>query len=295
VRAGSQVKALARGGSSGIRLARRALRAGETALAHAAAGLLDLAELRRAIEREWDAAAAAESPRWDEQGLFDFESELVDRFVAPASRVLLVGCGGGRDLLPLVERGHRIEAFDPAPRAVERARRLLDERGLSATLSVARAEDFEPARGQDAIVFSWFVYSYLPGSAERVGSLRRLAAALAPGGRVIVTYLLRSARERVWPVRLARLVARARGGDWLPEDGDVIELSPAGDPLHYEHRFAPGELAGEVRRAGLEVRWQSEREGSMGRAELVPAGQEWPASADSTQAGSDASAVNASS
>ena len=47
-------------------------------------------------------------------GLFDFEERaLTEHFPAPPARLLVIGCGGGRELVALAERGFTVVGVEP--------------------------------------------------------------------------------------------------------------------------------------------------------------------------------------
>jgi SAM-dependent methyltransferase len=229
----------------------RPLQALPTMLAAAAAGAVRRQELQAAIGQMWDEIAGLEGT--DRLGWHAWESEFYGSHLSPAGRVLLVGCGTGRDLVPLIERGHQAVGLDLSAAALEVARRRLAQRGLAAELRVGPVEDASLPADLDFAVFSWLCYGYLVGSEARVRALQRLRECLRPGGRVLVTYPLRAQPSSRWPARMARLTARLLRSDWCPEHGDLFLLSRGGArlELHYEHRFVPEEFLGEARRAGL--------------------------------------------
>jgi SAM-dependent methyltransferase len=220
---------------------------------HAAAGLLRLAELRASIAEEWRVSGAAESDRYVLSGLMEWERAFYFRFLEPADRILLVGCGTGRDLIGLLERGYRVEGLDLVPECIGTARRLLEQRRLSAPLYSGGIETIALQSHYDAVIFSWFCYGLVPHGDARVVTLRRVAGALAPGGRILVSYIPAAPASRTAFV-LARLVARLAGSDWQPEDDDVIRLSGRRRTIaRYAHSFPPAQLAAEAQAAGLRV------------------------------------------
>src|SRR3954470_5466931 len=104
-----------------------------------AAGTRRLAEMRADHTHAWDAHYARHSAH--ESSLLRWEEECLGRFAAPGVRVLLVGCGSGRDLLALVERGCEVTGIDPSGTGLELADRLVRARGLSAKLIHGFFED----------------------------------------------------------------------------------------------------------------------------------------------------------
>ncbi len=236
-------------------------------LFHAAAGAARLADLRAAIQREWD-YQAADSDSYIASGLMPWERAFYLAFLKPDDRILLIGCGTGRDLLALRELGYRAEGLDVGPWCTARARAVLKARHLDTPVYTGAIETTDVPGTFDVFIFSWFCYSYIPHSETRTAVLRKLRGQLASGGRILVTYEPVRTPSRRLPIRLARLVGRLSGSDWRPEYGDVVRLGDPGRYFeHFEHRFTPDGLEEEAQVAGLTVAFHEG--GEAGRAVLT--------------------------
>jgi SAM-dependent methyltransferase len=196
---------------------------------------------------------------WSSHGhdgsLFPVERELFERFIPPRSRVLVIGCGGGRDLLALEALGHTMTGVEPSAAALEMCATALHGRGRTATLVRGFFEDARVSGPFDAIVFSYFCYSYIPESARRIACLRKAAELLAPGGRVFISYVVIGGPHPMLP-RLARLSAALTGCDWRVEAGDAVSLRREGMPrpcFFLEHVFTEVEILEEIAAAGMET------------------------------------------
>ncbi|MGE0452509.1 MAG: class I SAM-dependent methyltransferase [Vicinamibacteria bacterium] len=241
----------------------------ERALALLAAALLRRDELRRRLADGWEGCGGGD----DDSGLRPFEAELYARHLLAGERVLLLGCGSGRDLLALAARGHEVVGLDYSPPALERCRARLDAAGVRASLVAGAIEDVAPAGSFGAVVFSWMTASFVPEREQRVRALRRLAACLAPGGRIIASYLRRPPGTRRRGPALARALAALVPGGWRPETGDEIYLSRIARcaQVHYQHLFTDAELRAEAEAAGLRVSQQGDvDDGQDGYAVLEP-------------------------
>jgi len=97
-----------------------------------AIGTRQLSDMRHDSLASWQ--AFYDTHRSHDSRLLPWESEVVDRFIAPGADVLLIGCGSGRDLLPLAERSCRVTGLDPVGSSLDIARGMLAARGLNATL-----------------------------------------------------------------------------------------------------------------------------------------------------------------
>lgn len=245
----------------------RQLRRGSSLLAMGVVGAMRRAELREAIGRGWE--------RYGQDGraapaiLAQWEADFYGAHLEPKSRILLVGCGAGRDLIALAEKGHSLDGLDIAREALAACRADLMQRGLSARLYDCAVEEASFEAQYDAVVFTWFAYGYIPGAAARIRTLQVLSGILRPAGRILLTYQPRAAGVSRIPPMFGRLVGRITRSDATPEHGDLVELLNRGrEPsIHFEHSFAAAEVVAEAQAAGLRVQWHEQAQ--EGRAVLV--------------------------
>lgn len=187
------------------------------------------------MEREdWDR-------RWEERS-HHCHDDPVDVLVAEVSgltpgRALDLGCGHGRAAVWLAEHGWRVTGVDYS----EVALRLARERRPDLDWVSADLRSYEPE--PDAFDLVLVLYVHLP-SHERQALLGRAAAALVPGGTILV---------------LGHAVENLGTGAPGPSDPDVL--------------YAAGEIGGEL--AGLEPvkaeRLTRRVETETGEAEAVDA------------------------
>jgi SAM-dependent methyltransferase len=129
---------------------------------------------------DWNARYAAAESVWGVAANRFVAAELAE--LAPG-RALDLACGEGRNAVWLAERGWQVTGIDYAEVAVERARRLAEQRGVNVELVVG---DVLTAPIEDR-AYELVLISYLQLTPdERHAILVRAAAALAPGG----TFLL---------------------------------------------------------------------------------------------------------
>ena len=227
---------------------------------YASAGVMRRQDLESAIERAWEEHCRTD---WAlRPGLMEWEENFYLRFLRSGDRVLLVGCGSGRDLLPLLERGYECAGLDLGREAIAACRSALECKGLKAPLFVGSVVNAEVEGTFDTVIFSWFCISYIPGTAQRVAALRRLKGLLRPRGRIVLSYFRNQPTMNRIPSGVARALSRLTRSDWTPEYGDYIEVWRDRGELvvHFEHRFAPGEFQREVAAAGLVIVFEEEQE-----------------------------------
>lgn len=218
-------------------------------LVYAAAGLVTTEQMAALVTRRWS-DFGADRPHVL-AGLERWETEFYRRFLTPGERVLVVGCGSGRELIALRREGYRADGVEPAAPAVARARAVLAELAIEGDVHLGCMETTPPAGTWEACIFSWHCYSYIPERARRVAALRAARDRLPATGRILLSYVRRGAPPRRLPRMITATMARLSGSARRPEATDVVELQAGG--LHFEHQFVPGEIEAEARAARLRV------------------------------------------
>lgn len=246
-----RVSPLRRAAFAGFREASRALHLLAFGFQRVAAGTLKDAELRAASRHEWSdyntSAAAVDA------GLRGWERRWYGDRILPGERVVVVGCGAGRELIPLAARGLDVTGLDPVPALIAKAREHLARHELRATLIAAAVEDWEIRDTFDVFVFSDRCYGCIRPAAARVRALSAAARHLTASGRILVS-ITPPVSVNGWGTVVLRLGNRLGRTDWRAEPGDVFGLaSPPDDGLDYHHAFAPGEIEREATAAGLAI------------------------------------------
>jgi SAM-dependent methyltransferase len=215
---------------------------------------MNLAEVKDGIRQSWEGFHSREEDI--ATGLMDWERDLVARFIRPGDAVLIVGAGSGRDVIPLVERQCLVTGVEPASVPLSIARKVLRARQLSATLIEGFFEDVPVPGRFDVVMFSYYSYSYVPESRRRVAALRKAAACLTDGGRVLISYPPLPG-PHPFLIRVARAAAAVCRSDWRLEPGDHVTIHSSAF-RGYTHAFREGEIAREAKDAGLEVVYHAE-------------------------------------
>jgi len=113
------------------------------------------------------------------------EVEYYGRFVERGQPALDAGCGAGRLLLPWLEAGLDVDGCDVSADMVERCREQAAREGLDPTLLVQPLHELDPPRRYRTIV-ACGVFGLGSTRAQDEESLRRLHAALEPGGTLLL-------------------------------------------------------------------------------------------------------------
>jgi 2-polyprenyl-6-hydroxyphenyl methylase/3-demethylubiquinone-9 3-methyltransferase len=158
----------------------------------------------------------------------------IEPLVPRAGTILDLGCGHGllANLLHVAAPDRRVTGIDPDPRKIAVAK-LTERDGLHFALGDATAAELPPC---DAVTLVDVLYLLPDETQERL--IARAAAALRPGGRLVVYAQERRADVRFWLGYAQELVAAGLG----------LTRGPGG--LHYARRE---EMRERLMRAGLSV------------------------------------------
>lgn len=151
-----------------------------------------------------------------------FLEDWIDQI--PRGRALDVACGTGRNSLRLAEAGFAVDAVDISEVAIDRARAEAERRRLDVRWHVAAMDDFEIPAATFRLVT---VVRY-----RNTGLWRRLAAALAPDGWILVEHHMKSSRDVVGPPR----------PEFRLDPGELLEAFGALRIVSYTETVEPADL-----------------------------------------------------
>lgn len=98
-------------------------------------------------------------------------------------RVIDLAAGEGRNAIWFAELGWDATAVDYSSVAIDKARQIAERRGVAITTAVADLADYEPTpSGYDLVVIAYLQLV----DTELAPILRRAAAAVAPGGKLVL-------------------------------------------------------------------------------------------------------------
>jgi SAM-dependent methyltransferase len=104
--------------------------------------------------------------------------------LAPASQVLCVADGEGRNSVWLAQQGHHVQAFDIASSGVDKARALASAQGVTVHYEVVDCDGFAwPQQQVDAVVA---IFVQFADPALRTRLFARMVASLKPGGVLLL-------------------------------------------------------------------------------------------------------------
>ncbi len=154
---------------------------------------LDLMEMFRTWNEPNDDPSDSILSKYDYQAPFyadmpgdGIEPELLQWIrteAPPGGKILVAGCGAGRECIALALSGYKVVGIDFSPGMIRLAEKAAADRKLDVRFKVADLRTHgEPVCSLDAVLFTYDVYSFIPTAGERVTVLTDIGNWLRPGG-----------------------------------------------------------------------------------------------------------------
>jgi SAM-dependent methyltransferase len=141
----------------------------------------------------YDRAATYKQAAHQQVGWFDFEAEVLRAwFPPPPARILVAGCGAGRELIALQQAGFHGVGGDPAARLIDAARARL---GPEVPLAVVSLQQLDRARELDgpfdAAIVGWGAWGHVLERRQRENALIALHKR-CPAGPVLLSWAVQA-------------------------------------------------------------------------------------------------------
>lgn len=130
---------------------------------------------------------------------FDDETAVEAEFIAAAcqkyarrdvQRLLEPGCGGGRLVVAMAQRGYHLTTFDNNPHSVAYVQKRLARKRLPGEVFTGDLANFQLAQPVDAAFCTFNTFRHLTTEAEALAHLNSVANAVQPGGIYILGFHL---------------------------------------------------------------------------------------------------------
>ncbi|MEP4076525.1 class I SAM-dependent methyltransferase [Haloferula sp.] len=102
-------------------------------------------------------------------------------------RALEVGCGSGRLILPLIQKGHDLEGLESSSEMLDRCRTAAQEANLSPTLHLGDMSHFSAEEPYHCLLVPAFTFQL---SNDPAATLRNFKKLLIPGGLLYLTVFI---------------------------------------------------------------------------------------------------------
>jgi len=194
------------------------------------------------------------------KGLNEQERYMVNKYMDKKGKVLVIGCGGGREAIALRRLGHKVTGIDFVPGMIEQAMQNAKRNGLDINFEVRSATELHyPSYSFDYVFFSETIFSNIPTRRLRIKVLRDTKRILKPEGVLFFSVYYRPKDFFYWLNIMDNLrwLASIFKGNFGSQLGDAMRrarVAPVDDSekLCFYHYFSGyKKVLRELKSAGL--------------------------------------------
>ncbi|MFC1755689.1 SAM-dependent methyltransferase [Thermoproteota archaeon] len=189
---------------------------------------------------------------YNKSGLFDWEKRVIEKYYTHCKKILVVGAGGGREVLALRELGYDADGFECNPELVKCANDILESEGFPSDVKLVGRDGCPDApKNYDGAIVGWSAYMLIQHSEERIVFLKKMRALMYDSSPILVSFFYRCGSERYFKavavisnvIRTILMRKRVEAGD------DLV-------PNHV-HYFTKNELELELNEGGFNMDFYS--------------------------------------
>lgn len=194
--------------------------------------------------------AAYLSKAYNQRGLWEWEQKVIDQHFQSCQRLLVLGAGGGREVIALARLGYQVEGLECNPRLVEFANQLLQELGFNSSVKLSpRDQCLSSSYLYDGVIIGWGVYMLIQGREYRIKLLKHLRQIMPEGSPILLSFFVRDQGKQRYYQTITAIANTTRfllRREFI-EPGDM--LAP-----NFFHRFIEEEISNELDAAGLKLK-----------------------------------------
>ncbi len=121
------------------------------------------------------------------KGLKPFEEKLVNTYLSNSHKILVVGCGAGRETVALAKNGYTVTAIDIVPEMVKQTKKMCQEKKVTSNVLVMDASKLDFRKQTfDAVLFLNCIIDQIPNSQKRKKAITEAYRVLKSDGVCIV-------------------------------------------------------------------------------------------------------------
>lgn len=190
---------------------------------------------------------------YNKSGLRNWEKRALERYFQRSKKILVIGAGGGREVLALLRLGYEVYGVECHPQLVKLANELLKEEGFTPNVRlISRDQCPKSDKVYDGIIIGWGAYMLIQGKKQRITFLKDLNARARGRSPILLSFFYRpdATRKKLYfgsIAVIANIIRRCLGRrDWV-EVGDDLALTG------HVHYFTREEIISELHKGGFEL------------------------------------------
>ena len=195
---------------------------------------------------------------YNNQGLFEWEKDLIGKYFRDCKSLLVTAAGGGREVIALRHLGHDTDGLERNTNLVKRANELLKKKGFLPNIKSVDDENPTPSphKKYSGVIVGWGSYMYIPGKKHRVRFLKQVRTCTENGCPILLSFCYLQKRMLYRFKRITKIgsTIRTACGKERIELGDFLSSENYSYLLpDFVHHFSKEQIADELHEAGLKL------------------------------------------
>jgi hypothetical protein len=186
--------------------------------------------------------------KYNKSGLWKWEQKVIEKYFADCKNLLLIGAGGGREVLALSRLNYQVDGYECNKNLVEFANQLLTQENVNSQVKlIARDSCPETQQKYDGVIIGWGAYMLIQGRDRRINLLKKIKETMNPQAPIFLSFYCYQKTNRYYYI-IAKIGNSIR---WLLRR-DLLDV---GDDLvpNYVHYFTQTQIEKELKEASLKL------------------------------------------
>lgn len=185
---------------------------------------------------------------YNKSGLWKWEQKVIEQYFIGCKSLLLIGAGGGREVLALSRLSYKVDAYECNANLVKFANKLIIEEGLNSQVQLI-TRDCCPENQQkyDGVIIGWGSYMLIQGKSKRINLLKEIKEKINPNSPILLSFYYHKKNNR-YDYIITQIGNSIR---WLLRR-DFLDV---GDDLasNYVHYFTQTQIEEELKEASFKL------------------------------------------
>jgi hypothetical protein len=142
------------------------------------------------IDLDYEKGSIYTTESHNKSGFYSWESQAIGRYIQPGKKFMVLAAGGGREMLPLLQAGVHVDAWECNDKLRECGNHLLEKESIPFRIKAVEPNKFPsivPDTSYDFCIIGWSAYCHILRKEDRIAFLRGIKKVVK--GPVLISFV----------------------------------------------------------------------------------------------------------